>query len=1043
MSYRAPNMASLVAAVLAAQAAGKLPAEPVPNLDLAVNQSGCTQNTSLVHPTLPILQRCWPNDIIQYTLPVIGQELNGAGVPEPTYYVWSIQHLFAPCMRQADEECVAQYGPIGCNAYAISNVPPLPIAAMEVAGGNGTGGGGGGTGGGGGGGSTTGIIVGCVVGGVVFALLVAGVLVAAVRAAGRRRRAESALYSTPGSSDHDEECLHSGGSGGGGERAGSCGACKEAHAKEAAGADGGSKHPRGGRGHGNGFDSGKDCDGSCSIQHHHHSSRRSGRSSDELPSAEGLAGNGFQPEPQPLQQPPMGTGAVRSGSMAEQAAALERQKQAAAAQDQLQPRQQLLLRAESSAAAVGLTVCGSPMKKSGAQVPTTKGGSQASAGVLSELGSGGSATFRELPPPPSPGAAAAAATPFMLPDCSQQHMPIIMPASPYRADLNFNLAIGSPVGVGGGLRGGGAGGSGAEAERGPSGACDTGGDGALLGLHGADGTQTAAGGAWRYNSMGSAAGSAAGTAGAGGDSTQPPLPPPPYLQQAQRNQQQLQLQIAALQAIKHQNQRRAPMMVSPPPEGPRNMGDDSHEPPAAATAAPDAQPGPSPASGEGPGLGPRQPPLLPPLPEERPSCELRSSATAQLLSGGISTITRVIVPLSAAQSIAAAAAGSSSTGGGEAGVWGCYLAAANVEAAAAAEAEAAGAAAAAAEGGGGGALWATSATYVSEDCGSAPSQHRHPPASAHTGTTSPPPSNASSGVAADTLELLPVVRGRGAFGRVVEGIYRGERVAVKMLLGPGDGAATGAQGLHDALRQEVEVLGRCSHPNVVKLLAACLDPRQPCLVMELCETSLEALIFKRGPQQQQGAPQLLPLVTVLGIAIDICNAISYLHPTVIHRDLKPANVLINGASSGAPVAKITDFGLSRLRAMTLPTKDPEAGTAAYMAPECFDVLNKFVTHHADLFSLGVIIWTMLTGQEPWKEYSVVVVAFRVCAKNERLPLGGLSEQRCPPKLRKIITDLWDADPRRRPAAEEVAKELMLLRQQLLAAKVEGRGSKDQ
>ena len=79
------------------------------------------------------------------------------------------------------------------------------------------------------------------------------------------------------------------------------------------------------------------------------------------------------------------------------------------------------------------------------------------------------------------------------------------------------------------------------------------------------------------------------------------------------------------------------------------------------------------------------------------------------------------------------------------------------------------------------------------------------------------------------------------------------------------------------------MLGRCSHPNVVKLLAACLDPRQPCLVMELCETSLEALVFKHEPG---AAPTLLPLVTVLTIAIDICNALSYLHPTIIHRDLK-------------------------------------------------------------------------------------------------------------------------------------------------------------
>ncbi|KAG2437673.1 hypothetical protein HYH02_011053 [Chlamydomonas schloesseri] len=286
--------------------------------------------------------------------------------------------------------------------------------------------------------------------------------------------------------------------------------------------------------------------------------------------------------------------------------------------------------------------------------------------------------------------------------------------------------------------------------------------------------------------------------------------------------------------------------------------------------------------------------------------------------------------------------------------------------------------------------------------------------------------------ATDVLELLPVVRGKGAFGRVVEGIYRGERVAVKMLLVPGDGdVSRNYAAVLGAFRQEVEVLGRCSHPNVVKLLAACLDPRQPCLVMELCETSLEALIFKRDPQQQQGAPQLLPLVTVLGIAIDICNAISYLHPTVIHRDLKPANVLINGASSGAPVAKITDFGLARFRAMTMPTQSPEAGTVAFMAPECFDVGQSIITHHADLYSLGVLLWMLLTGQQPWAGLPPMAVAYMVCAQGARLSLAGLCEERCPRKLRRVLVDLWDADPLRRPAAPEVAKELMLLRDQLL------------
>ncbi|KAG2434671.1 hypothetical protein HXX76_007564 [Chlamydomonas incerta] len=298
-------------------------------------------------------------------------------------------------------------------------------------------------------------------------------------------------------------------------------------------------------------------------------------------------------------------------------------------------------------------------------------------------------------------------------------------------------------------------------------------------------------------------------------------------------------------------------------------------------------------------------------------------------------------------------------------------------------------------------------------------------------------SGSAGGTADNTLHLLPVVRGRGGFGRVYEGMYRGQKVAVKMLIQGNEGAAGNTAALVKTLQQEVDVLGRCSHPNVVRLIAASLDPHQPCLVMELCETSLEALVFNRGGSEDRAAGtetappvQLMPLEQVLNVALGICSALSYMHPTIIHRDLKPANVLLNKASSDAPEVKLADFGLARIRATTMPTAEPEAGTAAYLAPECFDVNNAVITHHADLYSLGVCIWAMLTGEQPWRDFSIVAIAFKVCGKGERLPLDHIPWYRCPYKLQQLIMALFDRDPLRRPAAEEAAKQLMLLQQQL-------------
>ncbi|GIL70576.1 hypothetical protein Vretifemale_1304, partial [Volvox reticuliferus] len=306
--------------------------------------------------------------------------------------------------------------------------------------------------------------------------------------------------------------------------------------------------------------------------------------------------------------------------------------------------------------------------------------------------------------------------------------------------------------------------------------------------------------------------------------------------------------------------------------------------------------------------------------------------------------------------------------------------------------------------------------------------------------------------------LLPVVRGKGTFGRVQEGMYGGQRVAVKLLpcdvpMAPEPVADSAAGGLPAAacspaggekqadevkveegsgvrqprnqaahalqtFAQEVEVLGRCQHPNVVRLLAACLGPPQPCLVMELMETSLDQLVHAKG------APPL-SMSMVLSISIDVVRGLEYLHPTIVHRDLKPANVLVN-MSGPEPIAKISDFGLSRMRNTVMPTMHPEVGTPAYMAPECFDTQNLKITHQADIYSFAVIVWEMLTGLRPWCGCTPLAVAYAVTLLGERLPLTTLPPERCPAPLSRLLAQCFDAEPRRRPAAAELVKELKLI-----------------
>ncbi|KXZ48476.1 hypothetical protein GPECTOR_27g646 [Gonium pectorale] len=254
------------------------------------------------------------------------------------------------------------------------------------------------------------------------------------------------------------------------------------------------------------------------------------------------------------------------------------------------------------------------------------------------------------------------------------------------------------------------------------------------------------------------------------------------------------------------------------------------------------------------------------------------------------------------------------------------------------------------------------------------------------------------------VELLGTTLGVGAFGRVVLGAYRGERVAVKIL-------------------NEVEVLARCQHPNVIRLLAASLNGPRACLVMELMESSLDRMLYGGGGGGGGGGkePRVLPLPTVLHIALQVAQALAYLHPT------------IHPASGTTLVTARPEVGTAAYMAPETFEVNNHTITdrvAAYMAPETFEVNNHTITDRVDVYAFGVILWEMLSGCQPWKGMQPVQVAFAISLLRHRLPMDRLPPERCPPRLRGIIEACWEGDPARRPAAAEVMKELLLLQEAL-------------
>ncbi|KAL6755122.1 kinase-like domain-containing protein [Haematococcus lacustris] len=242
------------------------------------------------------------------------------------------------------------------------------------------------------------------------------------------------------------------------------------------------------------------------------------------------------------------------------------------------------------------------------------------------------------------------------------------------------------------------------------------------------------------------------------------------------------------------------------------------------------------------------------------------------------------------------------------------------------------------------------------------------------------------------------------------GQYRGLPVAVKFAnKGMLDGLVSKAA--LDTLNVETRILSRVRHPNIVRFYGGCIRPPVVFLVEELLLSDLSELVHNNN---------LLPLDDVLRIGKDIASGLFHLHPTIIHRDLKPANVLLDYRGQ----AKIGDFGMARFKLQAaLVTKDNNAGTMAYMAPECFH--NNTVTPKADVYSWAIIMWEMLTGQLPWLGCNNAAIIGAVAFKGERPDLPD-SPQRCPPDLAALITECWQQDPRDRPSTGELVKNISLI-----------------
>jgi len=209
---------------------------------------------------------------------------------------------------------------------------------------------------------------------------------------------------------------------------------------------------------------------------------------------------------------------------------------------------------------------------------------------------------------------------------------------------------------------------------------------------------------------------------------------------------------------------------------------------------------------------------------------------------------------------------------------------------------------------------------------------------------------------------------------------------------------------HETLERfvlEARAAGRLSHPGIVTIFDVGEEPERhnPYIVMEyVAGSSLRKMLSAESKK--------VPLETALQLTQEIAEGLHYAHSQgVIHRDVKPSNILVTNDGH----AKIADFGIAKLNLSQLTVPGQLWGSPAYMSPEQLNGEN--VDARSDLFSLGVILYTMITGYRPFQGNSATTVCFKV-VNREPIPATSF-DAGLPAALDRLIAQAMAKEPTER------------------------------
>ncbi|XP_061544631.1 mitogen-activated protein kinase kinase kinase 12-like isoform X3 [Phycodurus eques] len=229
--------------------------------------------------------------------------------------------------------------------------------------------------------------------------------------------------------------------------------------------------------------------------------------------------------------------------------------------------------------------------------------------------------------------------------------------------------------------------------------------------------------------------------------------------------------------------------------------------------------------------------------------------------------------------------------------------------------------------------------------------------------------------------------GSGAQGAVFLGKLHGQEVAVKKV--------------RNIKETDIKHLRKLKHPNIITFKGICTQAPCYCILMEYCAQGQLYEVLRAG---RKITPSLL-----MDWAMGVAGGMNYLHlHKIIHRDLKSPNILITYDDA----VKISDFGTSK-ELSDKSTKMSFAGTVAWMAPEV--IRNEPVSEKVDIWSFGVVLWEMLTGEVPYKDVDSSAIIWGVGNNSLQLPVP----DSCPDSFKLLLRQSWNCKPRNRPSFRQI------------------------